>query len=84
MKNAREVLAQFKYRCGYDWITPKESRKEIDQALIDLSEIVMGEQESIMQHHDDYNNGIQVGWNEAIDHIASLFKDKEQTKKGER
>ena len=70
MKSPREVLEKF--GIGYEGLPSQE--KELDQALADLSEIVMGERRETGTGDD--NNC----WDRAFEHIAKLFTDKEQTK----
>ena len=72
--------------------TGERNYESVEGALADLSEIVMGELKGMLSAKDfntltdeDYARKTEerIGWNLAIKHIASLFTDNEQTKKGQ-
>lgn len=77
MKSPREVLKKL-YESAFENSVKSSYMMEqnpygIDTALSDLSEIVMGKKKVYQNHHEDYDNGLDVGYNQAITDIASLF-----------
>lgn len=79
-RTPREVIKKLYESAVENWEKSKQNPYNIDSALSDLSEIVRGLKKAYQNHHEDYDNGLDVGYNQAITDIAKLLRDKERAK----
>lgn len=85
MTSPREVLEKtldkYSFTRGYPCGGTETRDNAVSAILSDLAEIVRGLKKT---SEGFWETTTLADWNTTIDHIAKLFTDKEQTKKGER